>query len=46
MHHHRELLAAFAAGDPAWAGTVMRTHVAAARAEVLGTGRGRDGGQG
>lgn len=41
MDHHRELLAAFAAGDPDWAGTVMQTHVLAARAELLGTRRGR-----
>lgn len=41
MHHHRELLAAFAAGDPDWARTVMRTHVLAARAELLGDRRGR-----
>jgi DNA-binding GntR family transcriptional regulator len=36
MHHHRELLAALEAGDGAWASTVMRTHVLAARAVLLG----------
>jgi DNA-binding GntR family transcriptional regulator len=36
MHHHRELLAALEAGDRAWASTVMRTHVLAARAVLLG----------
>lgn len=41
MHHHRELLAAIAAGDPGWARTVMQTHVLAARAELLGGMRGR-----
>lgn len=35
MHHHRELLAAFGAADGAWASTVMRTHVLAARAVLL-----------
>lgn len=35
MHHHRELLAAFDAADGAWAATVMRTHVLAARAVLL-----------
>jgi DNA-binding GntR family transcriptional regulator len=39
MHHHRELLAAFEAGDGEWAGTVMRTHVLAARAVLLGERR-------
>jgi DNA-binding GntR family transcriptional regulator len=39
MHHHRELLAAFEAGDGDWAGTVMRTHVLAARAVLLGDRR-------
>lgn len=36
MHHHRELLAALEAADGAWASTVMRTHVLAARAVLLG----------
>lgn len=40
MNHHRELLAAFAAGDGEWAATVMRTHVLAARAVLLGGRRG------
>jgi DNA-binding GntR family transcriptional regulator len=30
--HHRELVAAFEAGDPEWASSVMRSHVLAARA--------------
>jgi DNA-binding GntR family transcriptional regulator len=30
--HHRDLIAAFEARDPLWAGSVMRTHVYAARA--------------
>ncbi|MCL4188002.1 MAG: GntR family transcriptional regulator [Rhodobacteraceae bacterium] len=33
--HHRELLAAFAAGDPDWADAVMTTHLYAARATFL-----------
>ncbi len=32
MGHHRELLAAFERGDVNWAGTVMRSHIYAARA--------------
>jgi DNA-binding GntR family transcriptional regulator len=36
MHHHRELLAAFEAGDGDWAASVMRTHVLAARTVLLG----------
>lgn len=36
MDHHRELLAAFEAGDGTWAASVMRTHVLAARAVLLG----------
>jgi DNA-binding GntR family transcriptional regulator len=36
MHHHRELLAAFEAADGEWAATVMKTHVLAARAVLLG----------
>lgn len=35
MHHHRELLAALSAADGAWAATVMRAHVLAARAVLL-----------
>ena len=35
MHHHRELLAAFEAGDGEWAASVMRTHVLAARTVLL-----------
>ncbi len=41
MAHHRELIAALAAGDVNWAGTVMRSHVYAARVAIeqaLGTG--------
>ncbi|MDB5510634.1 MAG: transcriptional regulator, GntR family [Enterovirga sp.] len=30
MTHHRELIAAFSARDPAWAGSVMRSHIRAA----------------
>jgi DNA-binding GntR family transcriptional regulator len=37
MAHHRELIDAFAAGDRAWAGSVMRAHILAARA-TLGNG--------
>lgn len=40
MHHHRELLAAFEAGDGDWAAAVMRTHVLAARTALLGGRRG------
>ncbi|MFD0684470.1 GntR family transcriptional regulator [Actinomadura fibrosa] len=32
MNHHRELVAAIAAGDPAWAESVMRAHIRAAAA--------------
>lgn len=38
--HHRELIEAFRAGDPLWAESVMRSHVAAARSTLLA---GRDG---
>ncbi|MEU6040792.1 GntR family transcriptional regulator [Actinomadura sp. NPDC047616] len=34
MNHHRELVAAIAAGDPAWAESVMRSHIRAAAAEL------------
>ncbi|GAA4126613.1 GntR family transcriptional regulator [Actinomadura keratinilytica] len=34
MNHHRELVAAVAAGDPAWAESVMRSHIRAAAAEL------------
>jgi DNA-binding GntR family transcriptional regulator len=34
--HHRELIAALEARDGAWAGAVMRSHVHAARAALLG----------
>lgn len=33
--HHRELLAAFRAGDPDWAESVMRSHIHAARNVLL-----------
>jgi DNA-binding GntR family transcriptional regulator len=36
LGHHRELVAAMRAADPAWAGSVMRSHVLAARAVLLG----------
>lgn len=35
MGHHRELVAAFRAVDPAWAESVMRSHVLAARAVLV-----------
>jgi DNA-binding GntR family transcriptional regulator len=31
LGHHREIIAALAAGDPGWAGAAMRTHILAAR---------------
>jgi DNA-binding GntR family transcriptional regulator len=34
MSHHRELVDAFEAGDRAWAGSVMRAHILAARATL------------
>ncbi|MEW2354136.1 GntR family transcriptional regulator [Spirillospora sp. NPDC029432] len=34
MNHHRELVAAIAAGDPAWAESVMRAHIRAAAAHL------------
>lgn len=37
MSHHRELTDALAAGDRAWAGSVMRSHILAARS-TLGNG--------
>ncbi|TDD79871.1 GntR family transcriptional regulator [Actinomadura darangshiensis] len=36
MNHHRELVAALAAGDPAWAESVMRAHIRAAAANLRG----------
>jgi DNA-binding GntR family transcriptional regulator len=36
FHHHREIVAALAARDGAWAGAVMRSHVHAARVVLLG----------
>ena len=36
LGHHRELVAAMRAADPEWAGSVMRSHVLAARAVLLG----------
>lgn len=35
MHQHRDILAAFHAGDPDWAGGVMTSHIAAARNLLL-----------
>jgi DNA-binding GntR family transcriptional regulator len=35
MAHHRELVAAFGARDPAWAESVMRSHILAARNVLL-----------
>ncbi|WP_433145864.1 GntR family transcriptional regulator [Actinomadura nitritigenes] len=34
MNHHRELVAAMAAGDPDWAESVMRAHIRAAAANL------------
>ena len=34
MSHHRELIDAFETGDRAWAGSVMRAHILAARATL------------
>lgn len=31
MNHHRDLIDALSAGDPVWAGAVMRSHILAAR---------------
>jgi DNA-binding GntR family transcriptional regulator len=39
LGHHRELVAAMGARDPAWAESVMRSHVLAARAVLLGRGQ-------
>jgi DNA-binding GntR family transcriptional regulator len=36
FQHHREIIAALAARDGAWAGAVMRSHVHAARVVLLG----------
>jgi DNA-binding GntR family transcriptional regulator len=36
--HHREIVAALRAGDPQWAGSVMRSHVLAARAVLVHRG--------
>jgi len=38
MAHHRELIAAFAAGDGPWAASVMRSHVLAAHHALLASG--------
>jgi DNA-binding GntR family transcriptional regulator len=35
MSHHRELAAAIGANSPEWAGTVMRSHIIAARTALL-----------
>jgi len=40
LGHHRELVAAMRAGDPVWAASVMRSHVLAARAVLLGPAAG------
>lgn len=40
MSHHRELVESLAAGDPAWAASVMRCHLAAARNANLRSGSG------
>jgi DNA-binding GntR family transcriptional regulator len=46
MGHHRELAAALRAGAPDWAGSVMRSHIAAARTVLVSSdGKpGREGG--
>ncbi|MDL4775444.1 GntR family transcriptional regulator [Actinomadura xylanilytica] len=40
MNHHRELVAALEARDPAWAEAVMRAHVRAAAARLTGQAEG------
>jgi DNA-binding GntR family transcriptional regulator len=35
MNHHRELVAALRAGDPDWAGSVMRSHIRAAAGYLI-----------
>lgn len=46
LDQHREMIAAIAAGNPAWAGAVMRAHVQAGRAVFLAAvARGRAGRQ-
>ena len=42
MGHHRELAAAMRAGDPEWAGSVMRSHVIAARTVLVNSGPAAD----
>lgn len=45
MTHHRELIAAFSARDPAWASSVMRSHIRAAHhvfVSSVGEGNGMD----
>ncbi|GAA1584950.1 GntR family transcriptional regulator [Actinomadura kijaniata] len=39
MHHHRELVAALRAGDPAWAEAVMRSHIRAAADHLIDSDR-------
>lgn len=41
-HHHRELVAALAAGDPEWASAVMHSHVRAALATLQAAAAGID----
>ncbi len=41
--HHRELIVALTARDPAWAASVMRSHVLAARDALLGTSAAHEG---
>ncbi|MCW2721893.1 MAG: hypothetical protein QOG20_4753 [Pseudonocardiales bacterium] len=43
MGHHRELTAAIRAGVPEWAGSVMRSHIIAARAVLVEADPGTDG---
>jgi DNA-binding GntR family transcriptional regulator len=49
QQHHRDLLRAFAARDPMWAESVMRSHIRAAQDDLLGQvaeSRGGAGGNG
>lgn len=42
MNHHRELVAALTTRDPAWAESVMRAHIRAAAARVIGKENGQE----
>jgi DNA-binding GntR family transcriptional regulator len=43
MTHHRELIAAFSARDPTWAGSVMRSHIRAAHHVYVSSVEARTG---